>query len=79
MDAGELAPLVTEFTRRLSGLGYARLTVTGYDAAARRVAQWWALAKVAVADIDETVIDRFARHRCAARVSVAENISPTST
>lgn len=64
MDAGDLAPLVTEFTRHLSDLGYTRLTVTGYDAAARHAAQWLALAKVAVADIDETVIDRFARHCC---------------
>jgi integrase/recombinase XerD len=63
MDAGDLAPLVTEFTRHLSDLGYTRLTVTGYDAAARHAAQWLGLAKVAVADVDETVIDRFARHR----------------
>ena len=64
MDAGELAPLVTEFTCHLSELGHTSLTVSGYDAAARHLAQWLALVKVAVADIDGAVIDRFARHRC---------------
>ena len=64
MDAGELAPLVAEFTRHLSELGHTGLTVSGYDAAARHLAQWLALAKIAVADIDDAVVDRFARHRC---------------
>ena len=64
MDAGELAPLVTEFTCQLSELGHTSLTVSGYDAAARHLAQWLALVKVAVVDIDDVVIDRFARHRC---------------
>ncbi|MET4033420.1 MULTISPECIES: hypothetical protein [unclassified Bradyrhizobium] len=64
MDAGDLAPLVTEFARHLTGLGHASLTVSGYDAAARHLAQWLTLAKIAVADIDDGVTDRFARHRC---------------
>ena len=64
MDAGELALLVTEFTCHLSELGHTSLTVSGYDAAARHLAQWLALVKVAVADIDGAVVDRFARHRC---------------
>jgi hypothetical protein len=64
MHAGDLAPLVTDFIRHLSGLGYTRLTVTGYDAAARHIAQWLSLAKIAIADIDETLVGRFARHRC---------------
>jgi site-specific recombinase XerD len=64
MVAGDLAPLVTEFARHLTVLGHASLTVSGYDAAARHIAQWLTLAKIAVADIDDGVIDRFARHRC---------------
>ena len=64
MDAGELAPLVTEFTRHLSELGHTSLTVSGYDAAARHLAQWLALVKIAVANIDGAVVDRFAQHRC---------------
>lgn len=64
MDAGDLAPLVAEFTRHLSEAGHTDLTVRGFDGAARHLAHWLVQAKVAVADIDETVIDRFARHRC---------------
>jgi site-specific recombinase XerD len=64
MDAGSLAPHVAEFTRQLSELGHTDLTVGGYDAAARHLAQWLALTKIPVADIDDAVIDRFARHRC---------------
>jgi len=64
MDAGELAPLVAEFTCHLTGLGHTSLTVSGYDAAARHLGQWVGLARVAVADIDDAVIERFARHRC---------------
>lgn len=64
MDAGDLADLLAEFTRNLSDLGYTPLTVRGYDAAARHVAQWLGLTKVAIADIDDAVIGLFAAHRC---------------
>ena len=64
MDAGDLAPLVEEFTRHLSEAGHTALTLRGFDGAARHLSQWLVQAKVKVADIDETVIDRFARHRC---------------
>jgi hypothetical protein len=64
MDAGDLAPRVSEFTRHLLELGHTELTVTGYEAAARHLAQWLVLAKVAVGDIDDVVIGRFGRHRC---------------
>jgi hypothetical protein len=46
MNAGALAPQVAQFTRHLSELGHSRLTVSGYEAAARHVAQWLALTKV---------------------------------
>ncbi|WP_247457028.1 hypothetical protein [Bradyrhizobium sp. 166] len=61
---GDLAPVVTEFAGHLTVLGHTRLTVTGYDAAARHLAQWLTLATIAVADIDDGVTDRLARHRC---------------
>jgi hypothetical protein len=64
MNAGALAPQVAQFTRHLSELGHSRLTVSGYEAAARHMAQWLALTKVAVVEIDDAVIDRFGRHRC---------------
>ena len=64
MVAGDLAPLVAEFTRHLSQEGYTDLTVRGFDHAARHLAHWLTEAEIAVADIDETVVGRFARHRC---------------
>jgi site-specific recombinase XerD len=64
MDAGDLAPLVAKLTHRLSQDGYTELSVRAYDDAARHLAHWLAEARIAVADIDEAVIDRFARHRC---------------
>jgi site-specific recombinase XerD len=64
MHANDLAPWVAEFTRHLSETGHTALTVRGYDGAARHLAHWLALAKVAAANIDEAAIDRFARHRC---------------
>ena len=64
MVAGDLAPLVAEFTCHLSREGYTDLTVRGFDHAARHLAHWLAEAEIAVADIDETVVGRFARHRC---------------
>lgn len=64
LHANDLAPWVAQFTRHLSETGHTTLTVSSYDDAARHLAHWLTRAKVAVANIDETVIDRFARHRC---------------
>jgi integrase/recombinase XerD len=64
MNAGDLASLVVEFRRHLSGLGHTRLTVIRYDASARHFAHWLAQAEIAVADINDVVINRFRQHRC---------------
>ena len=64
MSAGDLAPLVKEFTHHLSNLGHTSLTVCGYEWASRHFVQWLQLSKLAVADIDDAVAERFARHRC---------------
>lgn len=64
MDAGGVAPLVAAFTSHLSGLGHASLTVAGYETSARHFVQWIGRTKIAVADIDDDVVHRFARHRC---------------
>ena len=64
MEAGDLAGLSDEFTRNLLDLGHTALTVNGYDAAIRHIGQWLELTKVAITDIDDAVIDLFARHRC---------------
>ncbi len=64
MDAGELAPLVAEFAAHLRAMGHSRLTVEGYNASARHFACWLVRAGLAVCDVDDDVIHRFARHRC---------------
>src|SRR5215813_13761560 len=64
MHVNHFAPWVAEFTRHLLETGHTALTVRGYDRVARHLAHWLVLAKVAVADIDEAVIGRFARHHC---------------
>jgi integrase/recombinase XerD len=64
MHANDLAPWVAEFAHHLSETGHTPLTVRSYHGLARHLAQWLALAKIAVTDIDETIISRFARHRC---------------
>jgi hypothetical protein len=55
---------VADFTRDLLGTGYTVQTTRRYDAVARHLARWLAVTEVTVADLDETVIGRFARHRC---------------
>ncbi|WP_246777224.1 tyrosine-type recombinase/integrase [Microvirga sp. VF16] len=77
MNPGALRPFVVAFTDRLSSLGHTRLTVSGYEASARHFGQWLQNRKIAVAEIDDSVIHRFAQHRCrcpgirqAARLSV---------
>lgn len=64
MEGGDQAPLVAEFMRHLSQEGYTDLTLRGFDHAARHLAYWLAEAGIAIADIDEAVVGRFARHRC---------------
>ena len=59
----DFAPWVVEFTNHLLETGHTPLTVRGYERVARHLAHWLALVKVAVAEIDEGVIARFARHR----------------
>ena len=64
MNAGDVAPLIAEFTRQLARDGYSKLTVGGYDAAARHLAHWLADVGIAIAAVDAGVVTRFARHRC---------------
>jgi integrase/recombinase XerD len=64
MNAVDLAPLVKDLIHQLSDLGHTRLTVRDYARASRHFIQWLRLSKLAVGDIDDTVAERFARHRC---------------
>jgi integrase/recombinase XerD len=64
MDPGPLGPFVKEFTDQLTVLGHARLTVASYGDAARHFAEWLRRSDIAIIDADDSVIARFARHRC---------------
>jgi integrase/recombinase XerD len=64
IHANNFAPWVAEFTHYLSETGHTALTVRSYKGLARHLAHSLELSKVTVADIDETVIRRFVRHRC---------------
>ena len=64
MDAGDIGPLVVALANHLSALGHTRLTVTGYEASARHFAHWLMRSRIEVGDVDDDVIQRFARHRC---------------
>jgi integrase/recombinase XerD len=64
MDVGDLAPLVTEFMAHLRALGYSYLTVRNYEGSARHFACWLVRERLAVGNVDEDVVSRFARHRC---------------
>lgn len=64
MDPGALGTFVEEFTNQLAALGHTRLTVANYGGAARHFAEWLRLSDIVLADVDDAVIARFARHRC---------------
>jgi integrase/recombinase XerD len=64
MDAGDIEPLVAAFVNHLSALGYTGLTATNYENSARHFAHWLTQSHIDVADVDDDVIRRFARHRC---------------
>ncbi|NKL66982.1 tyrosine-type recombinase/integrase [Rhizobium leguminosarum] len=64
MDAGKLRPFVEAFTSQLLNLGHTRLTVSGYEASVRHFGQWLQSTKIAITEIDDDVVRRFAQHRC---------------
>ncbi len=64
MDAGALGPLVETFAEQLVALRYSRLTVTGLSDSARHFADWICRVGIAPSDIDDAIVEQFARHRC---------------
>ncbi|MGR9258570.1 hypothetical protein [Rhizobium leguminosarum] len=62
-DPGKLRPFLEAFTSRLLNLGHTRLTVSGYEASARHFGQWLQSTKIAITEIDDDVVRRFAQHR----------------
>ena len=72
MDQGTPGTFVEEFTNQLAAFGHTGLTVKGYKDAGRHFAEWLRRSDIVLADIDDAVIARFARHRrkCNGNVSI---------
>jgi len=64
MDPRSLRAFVVEFTDHLAALGHTDLTVRGYEDAARHFAEWLERSDIALVDVDDKVVARFAGHRC---------------
>ena len=64
MDPGSLRAFVIDFANHLVALGHTRLTVGSYEDAARHLAEWLRHSDLSLADVDEELVARFARHRC---------------
>jgi integrase/recombinase XerD len=64
MDPGSLRAFVVEFTNHLAALSHTDLTVSGYEDAARHFAEWLGRTDIALIDVDDKAIARFAGHRC---------------
>ncbi len=64
MEAGDLAPLVAEFSAALGLLRHTGLTMRGYTDCARHFAAWLASNAISLDNVDDQTLDRFANHRC---------------
>ena len=64
MDAGDLASLIAEYASELEALSHTRLTVANCTDSARHFAVWLRQANVALVDVDQVTIERFAQHVC---------------
>jgi integrase len=64
MDAGDLASLIAEYASELEALSHTRLTVANCTDSARHFTAWLRQANVALIDVDQEAIERFAQHVC---------------
>jgi len=64
MDPGSLRTFVDEFTNSLIALGHTRLTIENYEDTACHLAEWLRRSDLILAEVDEGVVARFARHQC---------------
>jgi site-specific recombinase XerD len=62
MDAGPLQPLIDAFVVELRARRHTGLTVSNYENSARHFAGWLCCSKVQLDQVDEDVIQRFAKH-----------------
>ena len=64
MHAGALGPLIEGYADHLARLRHTQLTIGNAVDSARHLAAWLARAGIALCDVDEAAVARFARHRC---------------
>lgn len=64
LDPGALLPFVQSYTEHLADLGHAPWTVRGYTCPARHFAVWLCQSDIDLADVDDSVVEQFTRHRC---------------
>lgn len=64
MDAGFLAPWITEFACTLEALAHSDLTIRGYTDSARHFAAWAREVGLQLDGLGEGAIGGFARHHC---------------
>jgi len=64
MDAGVLSGQAQAFTDGLARLGHTTLTVQNYMDSARHFADWLHRSGLALSDVNDHVVQRFADHRC---------------
>jgi integrase/recombinase XerD len=64
MDPGALRAFVVEFIDHLASLGHTDLTVGGYEDSACHFGEWLERSDIALVDVDDEAVARFAGHRC---------------
>jgi len=64
MIAGPHQPLVDAFVAELQAHRHTSLTVSGYEHSTRHFAGWLCRNNIELGEVNEGVVERFARHRC---------------
>ncbi len=64
LSAGHLQPYLDSFTGELSNKGYKVLTINSYYNSVAHLAIWLKKKHVAIENIDNTVLDKFEKHKC---------------
>jgi integrase/recombinase XerD len=65
MDVGAHSDLIAAYAAELKALGYTRLTITPfYTDPARHLIVWLQRSAIRLADVDESIFNRFVQHNC---------------
>lgn len=64
LDAGPLQPLIDVFVAELRARRHTALTASNYENSARHFAGWLCCSRIQLGQVDEDVVQRFAKHRC---------------